>query len=497
MTLFAPICWVLLLGSEPTLMDWPTDTPEHQGISSGQIKRVFETLRRERVGLHSLLVVRKGKLVFEAYAYPFTSNNRHDLASCTKTVTATLVGIAKDDGAIKGVDQSVVSFFPARTIARLDDAKKAVRIEDLLTMRSGFVHINEAIFQMQLFQSADWVKFCLDMPVNADATARKFQYFNGNSHLLSAIVHGVTSKSTDDFAKEKLFGPMGIDSFEWPRDPQGVPWGWGDLRLRPRDMAKLGQLFLDHGQWRGQRIVSTEWIEEMIKPRTETGRKYFTQYGYQIWRAGNSIQFRGRGGQRIAIFPEQDLVIVATTGTDDAREVFLDQAIADLASSALPAGEAAVVNGGEAEQLAKELVLWTKPPVAVAPSKAPNVAMKLLGHPIRLTKNLYVEQLELTMKSEAEGELKLTFSPILGTPPLKILVGFDGVTRLSPGRHGEPAACVGHWEGAKLLLDFDELGNINHWNIDLEFLGDELLLTMKELTGLPAIKAKGRISLTP
>ncbi len=227
--ILAKICCLFMLGTDPS-NDWSTDTPERHGIGSGQIKAVLETLRRERVGLHSLLVVRNGKLVFETYAYPFTSNNRHDLASCTKTVTATLVGIAKDEGAIKGVDQSVVSFFPVRTIARLDDAKKAVRIEDLLTMRSGIAHINEAIFQMQLFQSADWVKFCLDMPVRAEATGRKFQYFNGNSHLLSAIVQGATSTATDDFAKEKLFEPMGINSFGWPRDPQGVSWGWGDLR---------------------------------------------------------------------------------------------------------------------------------------------------------------------------------------------------------------------------------------------------------------------------
>ncbi len=236
--------------------------------------------------IHSLLIIRNGHVVTDAYFYPFAqSRSLHDLASATKSFTSTLIGIAIAQGYIESVEQPVLDFFPESSVANLDANKSAMTLEDLLTMRSGFQCSGEASVR-EMMASPDWSQFTLDLPMAAEPGTR-YVYCSPNSHLLSAIIQETTGMSALAFAQEHLFRPLGVSDVIWPTDPQGNNWGWGDLKLAPHDMAKLGYLFLNEGRWDGQQVVSAAWA----KAATSGG-----SYGYQWWLKPSGAYFATGGG---------------------------------------------------------------------------------------------------------------------------------------------------------------------------------------------------------
>ena len=205
--------------------------------------------------IDSVLVTRHGRIVLEASYAPFRAGLKHRFYSATKSVTSTLIGMALADGRLDSTDHKVVDFFADRTIANLDDAKKAITVQHLLDMTSGLAWqegVNGgAESYIAMARSPDWQQFILDRPM-ATPPGSRFYYNTGNSHLLSAILGKVTGRSTLDYARERLFGPLGIDDVLWRVDPQGVSNGGNDLYLQPRDMAKIGYLWLRGGAVGGQ-----------------------------------------------------------------------------------------------------------------------------------------------------------------------------------------------------------------------------------------------------
>ena len=258
---------------------WPTSTPEEQGMDSALLAEGLQYLLEQNgFDIHSLTVIRNGHIVADAYFYPSRADELHDLASVTKSFTATLVGMAIEQGLIEGVDQPVLELFPDRTVANLDTDKEAMTIEDLLTMSPGFecTHSPNDYTTMQMMETPDWVQFALDQPM-VTPPGTYWVYCSPASHLLSAIITESAGMSTRDFAQDVLFAPLGITDSMWTSDPQGYDYGWGDLFLDPHDAAKLGYLYLHDGAWDGQQVLPADWVSIATRPAVAS------TYGYQWW----------------------------------------------------------------------------------------------------------------------------------------------------------------------------------------------------------------------
>ncbi len=311
---------LLVAASPPTAAAnyWPTDgwrnsTPEEQGMDSGQLADLVEDIQTSGKRVDSVTVIRNGYVVLNAYFYPFEKDLKHIIHSVTKSITSTLVGIATDRGEIRSVSQPVLEFFPNRTIANVDEHKRSMTLEHLLTMTSGFDcsdsyrHRWKGLLDMR--RSPDWTQHVLNLPMR-EAPGQNFDYCNGASFLLSAIIEKATGKQALDYAKTRLFGPLGITDVRWPASPRGTTVGWGEMWLKPHDMAKLGWLYLNKGMWDGVQIVSSKWVEKATETRVTAG--LFAGYGYQWWQDSDYYAAYGYAGQVIFVVPSKNIVVVFT-----------------------------------------------------------------------------------------------------------------------------------------------------------------------------------------
>jgi CubicO group peptidase (beta-lactamase class C family) len=299
---------------------WRTSAPEAQGMDSLKLAQMLEVIQQEpALNLHSLLVIRQGYLVSEVYFTPaFGPNTKHILYSVTKSFISTLVGIALDKGYIDSLHHPVLDYFPRRTIENRDTRKEAMTVEDLLTMRSGLDWQEGNSAYVGLAQNTDAVKYVLDEPM-IEPPGTQFLYCSGCSHVLSGILQQLPGVQTLDFAKKNLFAPLGISDYQWDLDSQGVALGGWGLYLKPRDMAKLGYLYLHNGLWDGRQIVSAAWVKTATATHTDTPHKLGFGYGYQWWtypRLGAYMAL-GAFGQVIFVAPASDLVVVVTADQTD------------------------------------------------------------------------------------------------------------------------------------------------------------------------------------
>ncbi|MFX1253282.1 MAG: serine hydrolase [Promethearchaeota archaeon] len=315
------------LNVESSIDEWPTSSPEEQRMDSNVLNDVSEM---RSTGLHSLLVVRHGKLVFEKYYgddnHYYTRDSKHVLYSATKSFTSALIGIAIEKGFIESTDQRVLDFFPEYTFSNVDSRKEAMTIEHLLTMTSGIEWFEGAATD-DLGQSAfslNSVQYILDRPMVTEP-GTYYRYNSGASHLLSAIIQQTTGSTTLEFALEYLFEPLGIEESDvvWMADSQGNAFGGIGLFLTPRNMAKFGQLYLNNGSWEGEQIIPAEWVTVSTSdhiaglPIIGDARPRYpiaTGYGYQWWISFNtSYSAQGHNGKMIYVHPMEDLIIVFTS----------------------------------------------------------------------------------------------------------------------------------------------------------------------------------------
>jgi len=292
---------------------WDTriSTPEEQGVDSATLVRMFDYIADQEVEVHSVLVIRNGVMVTEAYFWPYNRERTHTLASCTKSFLSALIGIAVDEGYLD-LDDEALDYFSDRTIENDSPLKRKITVEDLLRMRSGLDWPESSVsygsrdnILMQMMRSRDWVQFVLDRPM-ATTPGTTFNYSTGDSQLLAAILEQAIGMKTHEFARTRLFEPLGVRPMQWywTSAPEGVAFGGGGLHLSPRDMAKFGTLYLQGGVWEGQQVVPAGWVEASVTP---------AQYGYQWWRLANGgYAALGYGGQRIVVVPDLDLVVVIT-----------------------------------------------------------------------------------------------------------------------------------------------------------------------------------------
>lgn len=292
---------------------WRTSTPEEQGFDSAKLAEGLQKLHDNHIAIDSLLIIRDGYVILDAYFYPYEASYPHDLASATKSITTTLVAIAAGQGKIN-LDQPMVSYFPDRVIANLDERKQSITVRNLAGMvngmKSGCINGDEDTLDAMRSQ-ADWIQAALDRKMS-DPPGKVFCYDSPGMHILSAILQETTGMTELEFARENLFEPLGIQDVYWESDPQGYTHGWGDLHLRPKDAAKIGYLFLQNGVWEGRQIVPVEWAAEAVKEHIKTGRA--DNYGYGWWVSDNSYFALGRNGQHIKVYPALNAIVVTTGG---------------------------------------------------------------------------------------------------------------------------------------------------------------------------------------
>jgi CubicO group peptidase (beta-lactamase class C family) len=301
---------------ETAPFEWTTSTPEEQGMESAALAKAIEIGKQPDLNLHSLLVIRNGVIVSETYYGSFKQDTPHELYSVTKSFTSTLIGIALDQGKLDGIDRPVLEYFPKLGVEAVDAEKSAMTVEHLLTMTSGLDWIEGDPVYRAMYMSRDWTKYVLDVPMRAPP-GTEFNYCSGCTHVLSAILSQSIGMDEREFADRYLFGPLGIDDYQWDTSSEGnLIGGWG-LFLTPRDMARLGYLFLQEGKWQWQQIVSADWVRQATEKHVETGGDW--DYGYQWWVEPDlgAYTASGRYGQHIYVHPASNLVVVTTAAADD------------------------------------------------------------------------------------------------------------------------------------------------------------------------------------
>jgi CubicO group peptidase (beta-lactamase class C family) len=308
---------------------------------------VLEDAADERLALHSVLVARGGRLVAELYRtapddtianlyglgiardVAFGPDVLHDVRSISKSVVSLLFGIVGAQGKLPSLASPALAAFPELADLRTPE-RDAVTVENLLTMSSGLAwsEWNDGPLtsdETRLFWKAEPVRFLFDRPFAAPPGAR-FEYNGGSTVALAELVVRAAQRPLVDVAREELFAPLGITSFAWVTDLRDRPLAFAGLRLRPRDMAKLGRLVLEGGRWRGRQIVPEAWVKDSLRAHVDTGEFSIGPgtrgYGYQWWtgsteRRGRPVAWSagvGLGGQRIFVAPELDLCAVFTAG---------------------------------------------------------------------------------------------------------------------------------------------------------------------------------------
>ena len=295
--------------------EWPTSSPGAQGIEPQGVADTVDKIGRERLPVHSFLLIRNGTLVEEKYFSGFKRETKHALRSCTKSVTSALLGIAIQDGVIQGVDQKVLDFFPEKADKAKDKNLAELSIEHLLTMTDG--HQKE-ISPDPADTGWNWVDLFFDQSF-AHKPGTVFFYDSFAPYMVAAILQKATGKTALEYLRERLFNPMGIRDVAWPADAQGINYGNSHMELRPVDMAKLGYLFLNEGNWNGQQLIPADWVAKSTAKHADTQGKMNSAedfgYGYFWWMNGfEGFSAHGSGGQYIFVIPGLDLVAVFTGG---------------------------------------------------------------------------------------------------------------------------------------------------------------------------------------
>ena len=311
--------------------DWEISDLKAEGDSPKKINElVSNILKGDIKNIHSILLIKNGKLIFEEYFYGYNRDTKHIMYSASKSITSILVGIAMDQKMIPNVDQKAYVFLPDYKGTKWVDQKYDITLKHLLTMSAGidwedwkYPHHDGRNSTGAMFRSGDWIKFVLDRD-SIERPGDRFNYSDGLTMLLGVIIKNSTGKYADEFAEKHLFTPLGISDYSWKISPGGsVNTAWG-LSLKPRDMAKIGYLFLKNGNWNGKQIVSQKWVNESTRTHM-TDVELGSGYGYQWWCGKTNINNQvievyyaaGMGGQYIFVCPPLNLVAVITSSTID------------------------------------------------------------------------------------------------------------------------------------------------------------------------------------
>ncbi|NLF75474.1 MAG: serine hydrolase [Chloroflexi bacterium] len=440
-------------GSEPDYWPtagWRTSTPEEQGMDSETLAGMWSYLVEGKKNpdlimpvpgmttfIHSALVIRHGRVVLDASVYPFSNSQPHEMFSVTKSVLSTLVGIAIDQGYIDTADQSIWEFFSKEGTENMDEQKAAITLRNLLVHTSGLNIGLPTVSGVWDTGGKPYIQYVLDSPMAA-APGSEYLYQDGNADLVSALLQQATGMTAAEFAQKNLFGPLGITDTDWAVDPEGVNIGGWAFTISGYDLAKIGYLFLHGGEWDGQQIVSSAWVNASINDQLEPLQPHFWEGYSNYWYdgpvgywfnelAGANAAYRGYaaigwGCQFLFVIPDLDMIVV-TTG--------------DLLGAILPGATEFILNSVEAESalpgnpgavaILQAAVEATQHPVPSPVPVFPEAASAISEERYALDSNI----LGWDAFSLEFGDQQATFILEMAGSVLEFPVGLDGVFRVS------------------------------------------------------------------
>jgi CubicO group peptidase (beta-lactamase class C family) len=300
----------------------PRLTPAAAGIDPAGIAAFIEGLD-QLDSAHSVMLLRHGAVVAEAWWAPYSAERAHSLFSVSKSFTSTAVGFAISEELLS-LDDRVIDLLPDDVPAEISPNLAAMRVRDLLTMTTG--HAADTVEGVRGSGSDNWAKVVLAMPVEFEPGTH-FVYDTGATYLLSAILHRLTGMRLLDYLTPRLFEPLGITGATWEQCPRGIDVGGWGLAITTEEMAVFGQLLLQHGEWNGLQVVPRAWLDEATSLQVPNGGRgdaadWEQGYGYQFWRARHGA-YRGDGafGQYVLVMEDQDAVLVTTGGMDPMHQV--------------------------------------------------------------------------------------------------------------------------------------------------------------------------------
>jgi CubicO group peptidase (beta-lactamase class C family) len=310
---------------------WEVSSLSEEGMDESLIVVATNRIINDKFkGIHSMAVIKNGNLIHEAYFKDYTRDSLHRIHSITKSISSILIGIAIDRGFIKGIEEPIYKYFPDYDSNFDTPSKRKIRIKHILTLTSGidwaerqYPYSDPRNDEYHQVRSGDWIGYVLARPMR-DESGTKWEYNTGSVHLLSGIIKQSTGQFADKFAEKYLFDPLGIKVYDWNRDPDGYPCTGGThggLRMRTRDIAKIGSVILSCGKWKNRRVISKDWVK--LSTDVHFDPPDFNALGFLWWhqsfvlhgRKIDSIYGAGYGGQSLTIIPELDLIIVFTCWT--------------------------------------------------------------------------------------------------------------------------------------------------------------------------------------
>lgn len=361
----APLLVILTLshfcfGQNATSYKYEAPIGARDGLRTGNLRQAkldeakivagtIEILKGTYPNVHSLLIFRHGKLVYENYftgedvergvgplgVIKHSSDTLHDIRSISKTVVAMAVLVAHSQGKIKRLDQPVSTFFPEHS-KHFTDGKEKITVKQLLSMTAGFEWDEKTSYadpknsEVQMNNSADAVDFVLSQKMETPPGS-KFDYSGGQTQLLVAVIKKATGMDADAFVAKHLFVSLGITKFKWVKTKSGDPSGASGLRMRSRDLGKLGLLMMNRGNWNGKQIIPAKLVDEAISEtiNIEEASDFRLGYGYQIWLPSFPVngkwihlkEFAGNGGQYVQIDQTNGIMVVTTAGNYNVREM--------------------------------------------------------------------------------------------------------------------------------------------------------------------------------
>ncbi len=316
--LLATGLFLLFPGVHPGLFadgdtSWRRADPEAFGLDSRKLAEAYRRARELRP-LNSLLVSRRGRLIGERYFLGAHPGKGVNIKSASKAVLSALVGIALEEGALRGLDQPIGPFFSDLLDKQTEPRKWNITLRELLLMRSGLRTTSFHNYG-QWVTSDHWVRHVLNQPLIHPPGTRT-TYSTGNSHLVAVILKRAVGRDLRVYAQKKLFDPLGVRIHGWQKDPQGNRFGGNNMALPPRGLHRFGQLYLNRGRFKGRRVLRERWIRTSTRGYVHDTFNGFP-YGYYWWIGyfdGVRVQFAwGHGGQYVFVVPAYQLVVTCTS----------------------------------------------------------------------------------------------------------------------------------------------------------------------------------------
>ena len=464
---------------------WPVSSAEEQGMDSAGLARLVETVGTYKQD--SLTIIRHGRIVADAYYAPYEAGISHDLRSVTKSIVSTLTAIELKQGLLDSVDHPVLDLFADQQISDVDDNKKAMTVQHLLDMTSGFQWQEKAYTPdetiMRMYRAPDRTTFVLNQPMSG-APGAKFYYNSGNPYVLSALITKKTGSNAFDFAKKELFGPLGITSAKWGRvDAQGVTDGEAGLSLAPHDMARIGYLYLHEGMWDRKQIIPSSWVERAKAGIVAaTGGTHYANLWWSFPEKA-ALMALGRHSQMILVLPTLDVVAVMTgfVGDDERRPIM--KVIDGIAGSIK--AETALPPDPVAQALLATVIRRAATETPSEVGSTPDLARDISGAAYQFTDNNKLNVTSFTLNlSGPDPSWQIITDKDHFQQTFSGLIGLNGTFRISPPAFYGINATKGRWLNQRTFqIERRILGHSETQTWELTFEGNKVDVNYQDTDG--------------